>query len=212
MHGDEIFVADYLIQFDVMDMSGRAALGSVHDQQLLMRVDPHPWHPVSLHAVPDGERMAFEDIGQEPHGFVTALWNVHPDQRVVLLQQCFDVGHIVRLDLVARKRQHPHPGHVPTLDPKEPHGTLPLSERPMKNGPQRRHEHAPSSILSCISPDRPTASAVKAESSFRQCICNRERYMVGVAAESRCRRFLAYPPPTPRTTRTDTCRSPAEAC
>jgi len=28
MHGDEIFVADYLIQFDVMDMSGGAAFRS----------------------------------------------------------------------------------------------------------------------------------------------------------------------------------------
>ncbi|HEV8566126.1 MAG TPA: hypothetical protein VGQ92_03395 [Actinoplanes sp.] len=132
VHGDEIFVADYLIQFDVMDMSGGTAFRSMHDQQLLMRVDPYPWHPISLHAVADGERMALQHIGQQPHGLVAALRNVHPDEHVVLLQQRLDFGHIVRLDLVARKRQHPHPGHVPTVDPKEPRTTLPLSERQMK--------------------------------------------------------------------------------
>jgi hypothetical protein len=80
----------------------------------------------------DGERMALQHIGQQPHGLVAALRNVHPDEQVVLLRQRLDFGHIVRLDLVARKRQHPHPGHVLTLDPKEPRGTLPLSERQMK--------------------------------------------------------------------------------
>ncbi len=101
-----------------MDMSGRTAFRSMHDQQLLVRVDAHPRNAIALRTVADGERVAVQDVREQSEGLIATLWNVHPDQGVVPFEKRLDSGHIVRLDLVARKRQHPHAVHVPTLDRK----------------------------------------------------------------------------------------------
>ena len=155
VHGDDIFIADYLIELDVMDMSGRPAFRAMQDQQLLMRIDPHPGHPVALHAVADRQGMAAEDVGQQRHGLVTALWNVHPDQYVRAQKERLDVGDScvsTSPPVSARTRM---PAMAFTLDPKESLGSLPLSGK-MKSALCNRAEHAPSTTLLWLSPDRPT--------------------------------------------------------
>jgi hypothetical protein len=54
----------------------------LQDEQLVW-IDPPATHAIALHAFAYGRRMALEDVGPERHGFVTALWNVHPDQYIV---------------------------------------------------------------------------------------------------------------------------------
>jgi len=68
--------------------------------------------------------------------------------------------------------------------------------------------HAQWSEVLSASSDRPTASTVKAEMQLRKRLGNRGSYMVSVAAENGAGGFPRPPPPTPRRTRTDTCRNP----
>jgi hypothetical protein len=144
-------------------MAGWPALRTVKDQQLLMWINPDTRHAVALHTVTHGQWMTSQHISEQLDDLVRALWNVHPDNRSRPLDQRRDLADRVRLDGATGERQDPDPGHVHTLDLKEAHSALPLSEEHVKRRPPKSRRYAPSMKLSFGSPDRLTASAVKAE-------------------------------------------------
>src|SRR4051794_22800298 len=140
-----------------------------------MSETPGPaWGVVSGHAISGRERAV-----RRLH---PALWIVGHDRRVGATGGGADGARGKDLDGVAGERRDPGAGHVPTLDLKEPQGTLPLSDELVKCGCPLPPGHPASSILSVASPDRSMASAVKAESVFTPCVCDRARCMVGHAA------------------------------
>jgi hypothetical protein len=73
--------------------------------------------------------MAAEHVGQQRHGRIAAFRNVHPDQYIVAFEQRLDFGHRAGFDAALGDELNLNPDHGFTLNPKEPHGALPLSER-----------------------------------------------------------------------------------
>jgi hypothetical protein len=116
-------------------MPGRSAFRTVQDQKLLMRINPDSWHAIALHTVTYGERVASEYVGQQGHGLVAALGNVHPHQCFVPLEKGCHLVRRVALDRPAGQRQDPDHGHTINLDLKEARSSLPLSEQRVKMSP-----------------------------------------------------------------------------
>ncbi|GAA2619255.1 hypothetical protein Adu01nite_50400 [Paractinoplanes durhamensis] len=111
MHSHEKLFADYLIEFEIVDMARRTPLRTVKDQELLMRINPDTWHTIPLHTVADRQWVTPKDFSEQGDRLFRALRNVHPHQCAGALQKGADLGNGVFLHVGVGDRQDPDRGH-----------------------------------------------------------------------------------------------------
>ena len=87
MHGDQVIAAEELIQLDIVHVTAGADLGGVQHGEHVIVVHVDLRDVIAFHAVTHRDLMKSEHLGEHPGVLPSTQSNVHPDQRIGLVQE-----------------------------------------------------------------------------------------------------------------------------
>ena len=87
VHGDQVVTADELIELDVVHVAAGADLGGVQHGEHVIVIHVDLRDVVAFHAVAHRDLVKPEHVGEHPGVLPGHSRNVHPDQRIGLVQE-----------------------------------------------------------------------------------------------------------------------------
>ena len=113
MHGDEIALADELVEFDVVHVAAGAGLRRVQHQEQMVVVAMNLGHLIAIGRIPNREWMKPERRAQRLLGLLVPHRYVNPDQPVGSGQQRGQLTDIPQLDSPSKNETDVHVGIPP---------------------------------------------------------------------------------------------------
>ena len=108
MDRDQVVLADELVELDIMHMAALADPRCVNNGEHVVAVDVDLGHVIAVDAVPHGDRVEAEDMGQHIHRGLVADRDIYPNNGVLTFEQPWQFRNLMSLDTRITDEQDIH--------------------------------------------------------------------------------------------------------
>jgi hypothetical protein len=120
MDGNEVVRPDELVELEVVHVTTLRKLWGVQDHERVVGVHVHLGDVVTVLAVPDGQWVEAEYLGQQLNGLLIAGGDVDPDEPVLAFKQRPELVDGTLLDAGIRDQANIHTARPLPLPPSGP--------------------------------------------------------------------------------------------